>query len=88
MLKKGYFSDWATPDMVVPKKVGRVRLCRDYKVTNNPVIDLSKYSLPCLEDFFATLPGGKIFTVLDLSNAYQQLSLDEKSWDLFTISTH
>ena len=67
MLKKIDFSDWATPVVVVPKKDGRVRLCGDYKVTINPVIDVAQYSFSCSEDPFATLAGDKNFTILDLS---------------------
>ena len=51
---------WATPVVVVPKKNGRVRLCGDYKVIINPVIDVDQYPLLPSEDLFATLAGGKI----------------------------
>ena len=34
------------------------------------------------------MTGGKKFTTLDLSQAYQQLPLDEKSKELVTINTH
>ena len=88
VLKKVDFSDWATQVVVVPKKNGRVRLCRDYNEPINPVIDVDQYPLPRSEDLFATLTGGKNFTVLDLSNAYQQLPLHEKSCNLVTINTH
>lgn len=69
VLNKVDHSEWATPVVVVPKKNGRVRLCGDYKVTLNPVIDVDQYPLPRSEDLFATL------SVLDLSDAYQQIPL-------------
>ena len=31
------------------------------------------------EDLFASLSGGKVFSKLDLSHAYQKLKLDKKS---------
>ena len=40
------------------------------------------------EALFATLSGGKSFTTLDLSQAYQQLELDEASKPYLAISTH
>ena len=52
-------SDWAAPIVTVPKRDGSIRLCRDSKVTVNPVLDVDKYPLPRPEDIFATLAGGK-----------------------------
>ena len=36
-------------------------------------MDIDQYPLPCAEDIFSTLAGGKSFSKLDLTNAYQQL---------------
>ena len=88
VMEKVNFIEWATPVVVVPKKDGRVRLCGDYKVTLNPSLDVDQYPLPRSEDLFATLAGGKHFSVLDLSNAYQQLLLEEASRKFVTINTH
>ena len=41
-----------------------------------------------IDDLFASLSGGKRFTKLDLSHAYQQIKLEEKSQQYVTISTH
>lgn len=40
------------------------------------------------EDLFAMLAGGKKFSKLDLSHAYQQVLLKEKSQEFVTVSTH
>ena len=88
VLEKVDHSDWAAPIVVVPKKDGRVRLCGDYKVTVNPVLDVDQYPLPRPTDLFATLAGGKYFTTLDLSNAYNQIQLDPSSRTYLTINTH
>ena len=72
-------SDWAAPIVPVPKKDGKFRICGDYKVTINQALDVDQYPLPKPDDLFATLTGCKKFTKLDLSQAYQQLELDEDS---------
>lgn len=83
-------SDWAAPIVVVPRKYGKLCICGDYRLTINPSleIDHKQYPLPKPEDLFATLAGGKQFSKLDLSQAYQQLLLDDKSAKLVKINTH
>ena len=81
-------SDWATPIVPVHKEDGTYRICGDYKVTINPCLEVDQYSLPKPEDIFATLAGGKTFSKIDLSQAYQQLTLDELSQALLTMTTH
>ena len=88
VLERVEVADWAAPIVAVPKKDGRVRICGDYKVTINPMLDVNQYPLPRPEDLFATLAGGKRFTKLDLSHAYNQLILDEESRPYLTINTH
>ena len=81
------FSDWAAPVVPVVKGDGNVRLCGDYKVTVNKAAKLDHYPIPRIEDLFASLSGGKEFTKLDLSHAYQQVPLDEASRQYVTINT-
>ncbi len=59
-------SDWATPIVPVIKKYGSLRLCRDFKVTVNPVLIPEQYPLPLLEDLFSGLAGGQQFSKIDL----------------------
>ena len=47
-----------------------------------------KLSLPTAEEIFANLNGGRIFSNLDLSEAYLQISVEEKCAELLTINTH
>ena len=81
-------SDWAALIVTVPKRDGRIRVCGDYIVTVNPVLDVDKYPLPRPEDIFATLAGGKRFTTLDLSHAYNQLILDDEFRKYVVVNTH
>ena len=69
VLEKVSYSEWAAPIVAVPKRDGGVRLCGDYKVTVNPVLDIDQYPLPKPEDIFATLAGGQQFSTLDLQSA-------------------
>ena len=61
VLERVDHSDWAAPIVTVPKRDGQVRICDDYKVTINPVLDVDQYPLPRPEDLFATLAGGRYF---------------------------
>ena len=44
--------------------------------------------MPRIEELFASVSGGKVFSKLDLSHAYLQLQLDESSQEFVTIYTH
>ncbi|RXN04226.1 putative protein K02A2.6-like protein [Labeo rohita] len=81
------YSEWATPVVPVIKKDGSVRLWGDFKVTLNPAICVDHYPLPRIEDLFASLAGGQLFSKLDLSNAYLQMPVAQESRKLLTIST-
>ena len=73
------FSDWAAPIVPVLKADKKsVRICGDFSTTVNKASRLDNYPIPKVEDLFAKLRGGVIFTKLDMSQAYQQLSLDEE----------
>ncbi len=81
-------SKWASPIVPVVKADGSVRICGDYKVAVNKALLSDVYPLPTSEDIFASLAGGKIFSKLDLTNAYQQLIVSEDSREILTINTH
>ncbi|XP_043242773.1 uncharacterized protein K02A2.6-like isoform X6 [Amphibalanus amphitrite] len=79
---------WGAPIVPVLKSDGSVRICGNFKLTANRAIRVDKYPLPRIEDLFASLAGGKVFTKLDLSQAYQQCVVDEDCRDVLTINTH
>ena len=49
---------------------------------------MEQYTLPNVDDMFATLAKGWIFSKLDLSQAYLQLQLDDASMPYTKINTH
>ena len=57
-------STWAAPVIPVIKKDGSVRFCGDYKITVNSVAQNEVYPLPRIEELFAAVSGGKIFSKL------------------------
>ena len=46
------------------------------------------YPLPCPEDIFAKLNGGKFFSKIDLSYTYLQIPVEEVSSELLCINMH
>lgn len=82
------FSRWAAPIVPIVKSTGDIRICGDYKSTVNQVATPDKYPLPRVDELFASLSGGKLFTKLDLSHAYNQIELDEVSQEYVTVNTH
>ncbi len=85
-LEKVEYADWAAPIVAVLKKDKKaVRICGDFRMTVNPVSKLMRYPIPKIEDLFATLSKGKLFTKLDLA---QQLKLNAKAKELVVINTH
>jgi len=39
-------SEWTAPIVMVPESDRTIRICRDYKVTINPYLDIDQYPLP------------------------------------------
>ncbi|KAL0881999.1 hypothetical protein ABMA27_001748 [Loxostege sticticalis] len=81
-------SEWGTPIVPVVKPNGSIRLCADYKVTLNKVIEDEQYPIPIIEDIFSEMNGGELFCTLDISQAYLHMVMDEESALLQTLSTH
>ena len=58
------------------------------QVTINPYIEVDQYQLPTTQDLFTTLAGGKVFTKLDMCQAYYQVELDDESKEHLAIKIH
>ena len=84
VIEKVRYSEWAAPIVPVVKPDNSIRVCRDYKVTVNSVLEVDQHPLPNPEELFVTLSEGEKYTKLDLSRAYQQILLDEDSREFVT----
>lgn len=71
------YSDYASPIVPVLKSNGSVRICADYSQTINKQLEVEKYPLPTVQELFTKLHGGEQYTKLDMSSAYNQLSLND-----------
>jgi hypothetical protein len=80
-------SAWATPLVPILKEGGQIRLCGDYKTTINRCIKDFKYPLPRIEEIFAKLNKGILFSKIDLVKAYNQFAVDEKTSEILTWNT-
>ena len=88
ILEPVQYAEWAAPIIPILKRDQvSVRICGDFKQTVNSAAKVDRYPLPKIEDLFSKLAGGQVFSKLDLSQAYQQVLLDEESKKLVTINT-
>ena len=78
---------WVSPIVAVPKKDGQVRICVDMRLANEAIRRV-RHPIPTVNDVSFALNGAKFFSKLDLSQAYNQIELDEQSRYMTTFSTH
>ena len=65
----------------------KLRICIDFTKTNLKVID-DRYPLPNINTIFYSLRGNKFFSSLDISGAFHQIKLDEKSKECTAFTTN
>lgn len=82
------YSEWAAPIVVVRKANGSIRICGDYSTGLNAALQPNQYPLPLPDDIFAKLANCKVFSQIDLSDAFLQVEVDEQCRKLLTINTH
>ncbi|KAK8771294.1 hypothetical protein V5799_025462 [Amblyomma americanum] len=80
-------AEWATPVVPVLKGDGSLRVCGDFRMTVNAATVMEQYPLPRVDDIFAKLNGGEVFTTLDLRQAYNQLPLDADARKIAVLNT-
>lgn len=78
---KGYIqpshSPYGAPILFVPKPDGTWRMCVDYRALNKQTIP-NRYPMPRIDDILDSLSHAKIFSSLDLQQAYNQIRLKEE----------
>lgn len=80
LLKEGIIrpsrSEWASPLHIVPKKNDSWRIVGDYRHLNSVTVK-DTYALPYLQDFSSNLNGKKVFSKIDLRDAFLQIPINE-----------
>jgi len=88
VISKVDYSDWALPTVYIKKKNRKIRVCADFSTGLNDCLKDHMYSLPSTKDIFSKLNGGRVFSKLDLSEAYLQVKISEECSKYLTINTH
>ncbi|XP_055695953.1 uncharacterized protein K02A2.6-like [Lutzomyia longipalpis] len=81
------YSPWATPVLATRKPNGRIRICGDYSTGVNESIETHNYPIPGPDELFAKFSDTRVFSHIDLSDAYLQVPVDEESSKILTIHT-
>jgi hypothetical protein len=79
-------TEWVHPIIIVEKATGKLRLCLDPFHLNKAILR-SHYPMRTIEDIAASLDGAQIFSVLDASQAFYQIKVNEQSSKLLTFNT-
>lgn len=78
IIEKVQTSKWISPMVITPKPNGDVRLNIDMRRVNEGVIR-ENYPLPIMEDFMTELNSAKIFSKLDVKEAFHQVAISKRS---------
>lgn len=90
-LQKGFLESshapWAAPVLFVPKPGGRgLRFCVDYRKLNT-LSRKDRYPLPLIDETMARIGQAKIFTKIDIRQAFHRIRMDPESEELTTFRT-
>ena len=72
-------TDWLSNILVKEKPNGKLRICIDPSQTINKAIRRPKYTIPTIEEKLPLLTNAKVFTIVDVSEAFHTIELDEES---------
>ena len=78
-------TEWVS-SMVATVRNGKIRICIDPSDLNK-VIKREHHPMRTIEEVVSTMPGAKVFSVLDAKSGFLQIALDEASSFLTTVNT-
>lgn len=81
-------SEFAAPIVIVQKANGSLRICADYSTGLNAVVLPHEYPIPTPDSIFSDLSNSRIFSQIDLKDAYLQIPVDKESSKMLAINTH
>ena len=79
-------SQWNTPMVITQKKDGDIRMCLDFRKLND-ISTKPSFPIPHVQSLLDALTGSKIFSTLDLGNAFYQVKLTRDSREKTAFST-
>ena len=71
-------TDWLSNILVKEKPNGKLRICIDPSQTINKAIKRPKYTIPTIEEKLPVLTKAKVFTIVDVSEAFHTIVLDDE----------
>ena len=77
---------FVSPVLFVRKPNGSLRFCIDFRKLNN-LTRKDRYPLPLINETLARLSKAKIYTKLDIRQAFHRIRIDPKSEELTTFRT-
>ena len=86
IVKRDEPTDWVSSLLVVEKPNGGVRLCLDPRDLNK-AIKREHYAIPVFEDIVPKLYGKRIWSIVDMTDAFYSIKLDEASSKLCTFNS-
>ena len=88
IITKTDYCGWGTPLVIAPKPDGDLRICADYSIMVNKVLEPNNFPIPIVDELFTKIHGSSYFCVLEIANVYLHIKLDEESSKIAAISTH
>ena len=89
-LHKGFIepsqAPFAAPILFVKKADGSLRLCIDFRKLNE-ITRKDRYPLPLIDELLARLSKAKVYTKLDIRQAFHRIRMDPESEELTTFRT-
>ncbi|XP_038106252.1 uncharacterized protein K02A2.6-like [Culex quinquefasciatus] len=80
-------TSWVSPLVPILKENGELRLCIDMRRANQAIQRLN-HPLPVFEDFLPKFRNAKLFTTLDIRQAFHQVELSHDCRDITTFVTN